>query len=170
MGFNLGLRDVACLAELLAEQSRHGDPGDARLLADYDAWRAADRGGIIAFTDGLVRLFSSPLGTVRRVRNLGLLAFDILPPAKAALSRLSTGASRTNSEAGARSGAALSGPATSGGAAQGRSAGDFDLHRGGRRRHGHGHGEPRRGAQARGAGPRRGPRRVAAASGCARGE
>lgn len=92
MGFNLGLRDVACLAELLAERC-HGDPGDARLLAEYDAWRAADRGGIIAFTDGLVRLFSSRLGTVRRVRNLGLLAFDILPPAKAALSRLSTGAS-----------------------------------------------------------------------------
>jgi 2-octaprenyl-6-methoxyphenol hydroxylase len=93
MGFNLGLRDVACLAELLAER-RHDDPGDARMLADYDAWRAADRGGIIAFTDGLVRLFSSPLGAARRVRNLGLLAFDILPPAKAALSRLSTGASR----------------------------------------------------------------------------
>jgi 2-octaprenyl-6-methoxyphenol hydroxylase len=92
MGFNLGLRDVACLAELLAERC-HGDPGDARMLAEYDAWRAADRGGIIAFTDGLVRLFSSRLGTVRRVRNLGLLAFDILPPAKAALSRLSTGAS-----------------------------------------------------------------------------
>ncbi len=92
MGFNLGLRDVASLAELIAEHRHaHGDLGGASLLADYDSWRAADRGGIIAFTDGLVRLFSSPLGAVKRLRNLGLLAFDVLPPAKAALSRLSTG-------------------------------------------------------------------------------
>jgi 2-octaprenyl-6-methoxyphenol hydroxylase len=94
MGFNLGLRDVASLAELIAEHrnANDADCGDARLLAEYDAWRAADRGGIIAFTDGLVRLFSNPLGVVQRLRNLGLLAFDVLPPAKAALSRLSTGA------------------------------------------------------------------------------
>jgi 2-octaprenyl-6-methoxyphenol hydroxylase len=91
MGFNLGLRDAASLAELVAEQ-RAGDVGAVTLLRRYDAWRAADRGGIIAFTDGLVRLFSSPLGAVQRLRNLGLLAFDVLPPAKTALSRLSMGA------------------------------------------------------------------------------
>jgi 2-octaprenyl-6-methoxyphenol hydroxylase len=62
------------------------------LLAEYDAWRAADRGGVIAFTDGLVRMFANPLSVVQRLRNVGLLAFDLLPPAKAALSRLSTGA------------------------------------------------------------------------------
>jgi 2-octaprenyl-6-methoxyphenol hydroxylase len=92
MGFNLGLRDVASLAELVAQRV-DDDPGDARLLAAYDEWRSADRRGIIAFTDGLVRLFASPLGAVRRMRDLGLLAFDIFPPAKSALSRLSTGAS-----------------------------------------------------------------------------
>jgi 2-octaprenyl-6-methoxyphenol hydroxylase len=94
MGFNLGLRDVASLAELIAESAgQEGyDPGSPALLAAYDAWRAADRGGVIAFTDGLIRMFASPLGSVRRLRNLGLLAFDLLPPAKAALSRLSTGA------------------------------------------------------------------------------
>jgi 2-octaprenyl-6-methoxyphenol hydroxylase len=94
MGFNLGLRDVASLAELIADtagQEGH-DPGSPALLAAYDAWRTADRGGVIAFTDGLIRMFASPLGSVRRLRNLGLLAFDLLPPAKAALSRLSTGA------------------------------------------------------------------------------
>ena len=84
------MRDAASLAELVAEH--RGDPGSAGLLADYDAWRAADRGGIIAFTDGLVRVFSNPLRSVQRLRNLGLLAFDLLPPAKSALSRLSTGA------------------------------------------------------------------------------
>ena len=98
MGFNLGLRDVASLAELIAEhRGEHpGKPelrdfGANALLSSYDAWRAADRGEIIAFTDGLVRLFANPLGAVRRLRNVGLLAFDLLPPAKAALSSLSTG-------------------------------------------------------------------------------
>jgi 2-octaprenyl-6-methoxyphenol hydroxylase len=95
MGFNLGLRDVASLAELIAERAglEDADPGSPALLAEYDAWRASDRGGVIAFTDGLVRMFSNPLASVRRLRNLGLLAFDLLPPAKAALSRLSTGGS-----------------------------------------------------------------------------
>jgi 2-octaprenyl-6-methoxyphenol hydroxylase len=94
MGFNLGLRDVASLAELIAERRHESrfDAGAASLLAEYDAWRAADRGGVIAFTDGLVRMFASPLGVVQRLRNVGLLAFDLLPPAKAALSRLSSGA------------------------------------------------------------------------------
>ena len=98
MGFNLGLRDVASLAELIAENARgdadarkYADPGNAQLLHEYDAWRRADRGGVIAFTDGLVRMFSNPSSVVARVRNLGLLAFDLLPPAKSALSRLSTG-------------------------------------------------------------------------------
>ncbi len=89
MGFNLGLRDVASLAELLA--ARTGDAGDAALLGTYDAWREADRRLIIAFTDGLVRLFAHGLGPVQRARNVGLLAFDLLPPAKAALSALSIG-------------------------------------------------------------------------------
>src|SRR6202040_2782349 len=62
MGFNLGLRDVASLAELIAERRREPrfDAGAAGLRAEYDAWRAADRAGVIAFTDGLVRMFASP--------------------------------------------------------------------------------------------------------------
>ncbi len=99
MGFNLGLRDVASLAELIAEHRGlyPGNPelldfGASALLSAYDDWRATDRGEIIAFTDGLVRLFANPLGAVRGLRNVGLLAFDLLPPAKAALSSLSTGA------------------------------------------------------------------------------
>jgi 2-octaprenyl-6-methoxyphenol hydroxylase len=94
MGFNLGLRDVASLAELIAENAKgDADPGNRNLLNEYDAWRRADRRGVIAFTDGLVRVFSNPLSGVARLRNLGLLAFDLLPPAKSALSRLSTGGS-----------------------------------------------------------------------------
>ncbi len=99
MGFNLGLRDVASLAELIADERgaaaqepRRKDCGNDALLSSYDAWRAADRGEIIAFTDGLVRLFSNPLRAVQGARNLGLLAFDLLPPAKAMLASLSSGA------------------------------------------------------------------------------
>jgi 2-octaprenyl-6-methoxyphenol hydroxylase len=96
MGFNLGLRDVASLAEVIAEHLKTGaaDVGDPALLAAYDAWRSDDRRRIIGFTDGLVRVFSNPFGPIRRARNLALLAFDLLPQAKAALSSLSTGASR----------------------------------------------------------------------------
>ncbi len=96
MGFNLGLRDVASLVELVAERRGPAavDVGDPGMLALYDAWRADDRRGIIGFTDGLVRVFSNPWGPIRQARNLALLAFDLLPPAKAALSALSTGAAR----------------------------------------------------------------------------
>jgi len=94
MGFNLGLRDVASLAELIADSAARlpFDPGGRGLLDEYDAWRAADRRGVIAFTDGLIRIFSNPLSSVRALRSFGLLAFDLAPPAKAALSRLSSGA------------------------------------------------------------------------------
>ena len=94
MGFNLGLRDVASVAELIADMRAEGmsDFGDPRLAAAYDDWRRGDRRAIVGFTDGLVRLFANPLGVVRMARNLGLLAFDLFPPAKSALSALSTGA------------------------------------------------------------------------------
>ena len=88
MGFNLALRDVASFAELIAERGEDLDG----LPAAYDVGRAGDRREVIAFTDALVRLFANPLGAVQGARNLGLLAFDLLPPAKAALSSLSSGA------------------------------------------------------------------------------
>ena len=75
VGFNLGLRDTwPALAELIAENAPAPDPGGAALLRDWIGGRRADRRGVIAFTDGLVRLFLNPLSSVRRLRNLGLLA------------------------------------------------------------------------------------------------
>jgi 2-octaprenyl-6-methoxyphenol hydroxylase len=88
-GFNLGLRDVAALAEAIA--GARDDPGSAQMLEGYDEWRRADRRSIIAFTDGLVRLFRSPLGPVKALRDVGLLLFDVMPPAKSALALLSMG-------------------------------------------------------------------------------
>jgi 2-octaprenyl-6-methoxyphenol hydroxylase len=93
-GFNLGLRDAASLAEVLADARANGvaDAGDAGPLKAYADWRAEDRRRIVAFTDGLVRLFGSPLGVLRGLRSVGLLAFDAFPPAKSAMARLSVGA------------------------------------------------------------------------------
>ena len=93
-GFNLGLRDAASLAEVLADARADGvaDAGDAGPLKAYADWRAEDRRRIVAFTDGLVRLFGSPLGVLRGLRSVGLLAFDAFPPAKSAMARLSVGA------------------------------------------------------------------------------
>lgn len=93
-GFNLGLRDVASLAEVLADARSVTpfDPGAPELLERYRSWRHDDRRRIVAFTDGLVRVFRQPFAPVRLLRNLALLAFDLSPMAKEALSQLSLGA------------------------------------------------------------------------------
>lgn len=89
-GFNLGLRDAAMLAELLVAGAA-GDVGAAELLGRFAAWRAADRRGVIGFTDALVRLFGDGRPGVGLARNFGLLLFDLTPPAKSALARVSAG-------------------------------------------------------------------------------
>jgi len=95
-GFNLGLRDAASLAEVLADAQAERpdafDAGDGLWLQRYRDWRAADRRNIVRFTDGLVRLFTQPFGPVKLLRDAGLLMFDLMPPAKSALSALSLGA------------------------------------------------------------------------------
>jgi 2-octaprenyl-6-methoxyphenol hydroxylase len=88
-GFNLGLRDAATLAEMLAGAAT--DPDFTELLARFSAWREEDRRGVTRFTDGLVKLFGSDLPGLGLVRNFGLLLFDLSPAAKRALSRVSWG-------------------------------------------------------------------------------
>ncbi len=82
-GFNLGLRDVAVLAELLAEaRLRKGldfDPGETRLLQEYSAWRADDQSETIAYTDGLARLYANPTALAATARRAGLLAHRLIP-------------------------------------------------------------------------------------------
>jgi 2-octaprenyl-6-methoxyphenol hydroxylase len=89
-GFNLGLRDAAMLAEVIANAGG-GDVGAPELLRRFAEWRAADRGGVVRFTDGLVKLFGSSRPGVGILRNLGLLMFDLAQPAKSALARVSAG-------------------------------------------------------------------------------
>jgi 2-octaprenyl-6-methoxyphenol hydroxylase len=95
-GFNLGLRDAASLAEVLADgraqQQSEFDPGDGMWLERYREWRVADRSNIVRFTDGLVRVFTQPFGPIKALRDVGMLAFDLMPAAKGALSQLSMGA------------------------------------------------------------------------------
>ncbi len=89
-GFNLGLRDAAMLAEVIANASE-ADVGAPTVLKRFADWRAVDRGGVIRFTDGLVKLFGSERPGIGLLRNLGLLIFDVTPPAKSALARVSAG-------------------------------------------------------------------------------
>ncbi|HEY4211439.1 MAG TPA: 2-octaprenyl-6-methoxyphenyl hydroxylase [Steroidobacteraceae bacterium] len=88
-GFNLGLRDAAMLAEVIANGG--DDVGAPELLQRFSQWRSADRTGVVRFTDGLVKLFGSTRWGVGSLRNLGLLLFDLSPPAKSALARVSAG-------------------------------------------------------------------------------
>lgn len=89
-GFNLALRDVAMLAELLAD-SGGGDPGADALLERYAAWRTPDREAVIRFTDSLVRGFGLPLAPLQRLRGSGLLLFDLLRPVKHEFARRTMG-------------------------------------------------------------------------------
>lgn len=91
-GFNLGLRDVAVLAEVLSDAAvASRDIGSLEVLQAYAQWRRRDHLKMIAFTDGLARVFSNPLAPVRALRNAGMLAVDLLPPLKHALTRHTMG-------------------------------------------------------------------------------
>ena len=87
-GLNLGIRDVAALAEIIIDARRLGlDIGDDVLLRRYQQWRRLDALLLAAVTDGLNRLFSNSIAPLRLVRDLGLAAVDRLPPLKRFLMR-----------------------------------------------------------------------------------
>ncbi len=91
-GFNLGLRDVAVLAEVVCNTHRlRGDVGGDEVLRRYADWRSGDQGRTAGFTDLLVRVFGNPLLPLRLARNAGLLAFDQVPPLKRLLVRNAMG-------------------------------------------------------------------------------
>ncbi len=87
-GLNLGIRDVAALAEIVIDARRLGlDIGDDALLRRYQQWRRLDAMLLAAVTDGLNRLFSNQIGPLRLIRDLGLAAVNRLPPLKRFLMR-----------------------------------------------------------------------------------
>jgi len=87
-GFNLGLRDVAALAEVLVDAARAGaDPGAGALLGRYRRLRRRDQADAALVTDGLARLFVNPWQPLRLMRDLGLIGLDLLPGVRRAVAR-----------------------------------------------------------------------------------
>ncbi|MGO4706629.1 ubiquinone biosynthesis hydroxylase [Microvirga sp. 2MCAF38] len=82
-GLNLGLHDVAALAETIADAMRLGlDPGSADVLDGYERARRTEITAMGVMTDGLNRLFSNDLLPVRLMRDLGLGLVDRMPVLK----------------------------------------------------------------------------------------
>jgi 2-octaprenyl-6-methoxyphenol hydroxylase len=93
-GLNLGLKDVAALAEVVIEAIRLGlDHGSDDVLASYQRWRRLDTAGMAAMTDGLNRLFSNDIAPIRALRDFGLGLVDRAGPIKASLIRTASGVS-----------------------------------------------------------------------------
>jgi len=85
-GFNLGLRDVAMLAQCIVQYGLN--PG---MLTTYQQLRHHDQGAVTRFTDGLVELFTSKLPGMGLARGLGLLALDNTALLKKLLARYARG-------------------------------------------------------------------------------
>lgn len=82
-GLNMGIRDVAALAEVVVDARRLGrDIGDPDILASYERWRRVDNMMLTVTTDGLTRLFSNDIAPIRAVRDLGLGVVNATPPAR----------------------------------------------------------------------------------------
>jgi 2-octaprenyl-6-methoxyphenol hydroxylase len=94
LGFNLGLRDVAALAEVVHEAAGLGeDIGSPAVLERYVAWRRFDTVMTAAAMDGLNRLFANDLAPARMLRDAGISVVDRLPFLKMAFVREAAGQS-----------------------------------------------------------------------------
>jgi 2-octaprenyl-6-methoxyphenol hydroxylase len=93
-GLNMGLRDIAALAEAVVDAARLGlDAGDATVLERYQRWRRFDTMTMSVSTDVLNRLFSNKSDALRLVRDIGLGLVDRLPPLKRMFMREAAGLS-----------------------------------------------------------------------------
>ena len=91
-GFNLGLRDVAVMAEILIDALRSGeDIGGLAVLRRYADWRVRDNRVTAGFTNGLIRMFSNNAFPLTFMRNAGLVAVDLLPGVKRRFVRVTSG-------------------------------------------------------------------------------
>ncbi len=93
-GLNMGLKDVAALAEVIVDAARLGiDPGQATVLERYQRWRRFDTMTMGVATNALNVLFSNDSTLLRGVRDLGLGLVDRLPPLKSLFIRQAAGLS-----------------------------------------------------------------------------
>lgn len=91
-GLNMGLRDVAALAEAVIDGARLGiDVGAVSVLERYQRWRRFDTMAMGVATDGLNRLFSNNSDALRLVRDMGLGVVDRLPNLKSFFIREAAG-------------------------------------------------------------------------------
>jgi 2-octaprenyl-6-methoxyphenol hydroxylase len=91
-GLNMGLRDAAALAEVIADAARLGlDPGGADVLERYQRWRRFDTMSMGVATDGLNRLFSNESDALRIVRDVGLGLVERMPALKRVFIREAAG-------------------------------------------------------------------------------
>ena len=91
-GFNLSMRDVSALVETLIDaRNRQQSPGSLTVLQNYANWRRQDERLMVAFTDGLIRLFVNPLLPVALMRQKGLLALRHVPALRKLFTRSVTG-------------------------------------------------------------------------------
>jgi 2-octaprenyl-6-methoxyphenol hydroxylase len=91
-GFNLGLRDVVQLAEMIIRQHQSNqDIGSANFLTAYAQARQKDHDRTISFTNSVVRIFSNDDLVVSAARNIGLAVLDHIPAAKSLLTRHAMG-------------------------------------------------------------------------------
>jgi 2-polyprenylphenol 6-hydroxylase len=81
-GMNLGLRDVAALADVIANKEGFRDLGDPILLRRYERARREDIQKLMIATDGLQRLFAVPGTIARAVRNVGMAVVGAQPLVK----------------------------------------------------------------------------------------
>ena len=92
-GLNMGLKDVAALAEVLTEAVRLGeDIGSEIVLERYARWRRFDNAALAAGFDAFVRLFSNDVAPVRLARNLGMAVVNRIPPLRRAFMQEAGGA------------------------------------------------------------------------------
>lgn len=77
-GFNLALRDVAVLAEVLTDYDE-GDPGNPELLRRYSQWRKHDQRSTIRLSDGMATLFAHPSALIAGIRTAGFAAQKLMP-------------------------------------------------------------------------------------------
>ena len=92
LGFNLGLRDVAALAECIGDAGTLGlDIGGPAILERYTAWRRFDTVATAAAMDGMNRLFGNDNALLRLMRDAGLMAVNRLGPLKQVFMREAEG-------------------------------------------------------------------------------
>ena len=93
-GLNLGLRDAAALAEVLAEARRMGeDLGGSVVLERYQTWRRFDGISLALGMDAVNRLFSSDDPALRLLRDTGVKLASALLPARRIFMREAAGIS-----------------------------------------------------------------------------